>query len=217
MEQQHPLFPFVPDYYVYTDGSCVNNGKPNAKAGMGIYFGENDPRNVSRHVEGKQSNNTGELGAIVTLYDIVAKDVANGKKIVIVTDSDYSIRCLTTFGAKCDKKQWKEDIPNKELVQHAYTLYHDQPNIRFFHIRSHTGKQDVHSLGNEKADQLANLAVGKLENDINQNHPKKIYLNVLYEDKEEAKQLGAKWDPTKKKWYTLSTNPHKEEVIDLFA
>ena len=29
---------FNPDYYVYTDGACVNNGKKNAKAGIGIYF-----------------------------------------------------------------------------------------------------------------------------------------------------------------------------------
>lgn len=27
-----------PDYFVYTDGSCINNGKPNAKAGIGIFL-----------------------------------------------------------------------------------------------------------------------------------------------------------------------------------
>jgi DNA-binding transcriptional regulator GbsR (MarR family) len=36
--------PFTPDYYVYTDGACSKNGKLNAKAGIGIYFGENDKR-----------------------------------------------------------------------------------------------------------------------------------------------------------------------------
>ena len=29
---------FIPDYYVYTDGSCSNNGKKNAVAGIGIFF-----------------------------------------------------------------------------------------------------------------------------------------------------------------------------------
>ena len=33
--------------YVYTDGACINNGKPNARAGIGVYFGENDSRNIS--------------------------------------------------------------------------------------------------------------------------------------------------------------------------
>ena len=36
------------DIIVYTDGACSNNGLKNAKAGIGIYFSENDSRNVSR-------------------------------------------------------------------------------------------------------------------------------------------------------------------------
>lgn len=70
---------FEADYYVYTDGSCINNGKENAIAGIGIYFGENDVRNVSQRVIGKQSNNTGELGAIYHLYDIIESDILSGK------------------------------------------------------------------------------------------------------------------------------------------
>lgn len=29
--------------HVYTDGSCENNGRPNAVAGYGVYFGEGHP------------------------------------------------------------------------------------------------------------------------------------------------------------------------------
>ena len=95
-----------PDYYVYTDGSCINNGKENAIAGIGIYFGENDVRNVSQRVIGKQSNNTGELGAIYHLYDIIESDILSGKKIGIVSDSRYAIICATTYGKKNDDKEW---------------------------------------------------------------------------------------------------------------
>ena len=46
---------FIPDYYVYTDGACSNNGKNNALAGIGIFFGINDIRNVSKKIkENKQ-------------------------------------------------------------------------------------------------------------------------------------------------------------------
>lgn len=32
------------DYVVvYVDGACENNGKSNAKAGIGIWFGDNNP------------------------------------------------------------------------------------------------------------------------------------------------------------------------------
>ena len=50
-------FIFKPDIIVYTDGACIHNGKPNAKAGMGVYFGKDDPRNLSKRVDGKQTNN----------------------------------------------------------------------------------------------------------------------------------------------------------------
>lgn len=42
--------------------------------------------------------------------------------------------------------------------------------------------------------------------------PKKVWLNVPYDDKDEAKKLGARWDKDKKKWYTLSNNTN----IDAF-
>ena len=42
---QTKVVDFEPDYYVYTDGACSNNGKHNASAGIGIFFVTNDSRN----------------------------------------------------------------------------------------------------------------------------------------------------------------------------
>jgi ribonuclease HI len=151
---------FIPDYYVYTDGSCSNNGKNNAKAGIGIFFGIDDMRNVSKKVEGKQTNNVAEISAIIEAYSIIENDLLNGKKVVIATDSEYSIKCVSSYGEKCHKKNWDVDIPNKDLVKTAYELYKDnQTNIRFLHIRAHTNNTDIHSIGNDHADKLANMAV----------------------------------------------------------
>jgi len=113
---------FVPDYYVYTDGSCSNNGKTTASAGIGIYFGVNDIRNVSRKIDGKQTNNTAELRAIIETYALIENDIHLGKKIAIVSDSEYAIKCVSTYGEKCCKKNWEVDIPNKELVKTLYEL-----------------------------------------------------------------------------------------------
>ena len=41
-EYLRDLGDFIPDYNIYTDGACINNGKTNAKAAIGIYFGKND-------------------------------------------------------------------------------------------------------------------------------------------------------------------------------
>jgi ribonuclease HI len=144
------------DYYVYTDGSCYNNGGLDPIAGIGIYFGENDERNSALRLEGKKiTNNVAELMALITLYNIIHNDIIEGKRICIVTDSLYSIRCATTYGEKCDKKNWKYDIPNKKLVRKLYLLYRDKENVSFQHIMAHTMNTDIHSVGNMNADKLA--------------------------------------------------------------
>jgi len=150
---------FKPDYYIYTDGACSNNGKINAKAGYGIYFGINDSRNVSKEVGGIQTNNTAELTAIIETYNIIKEDIFNKKKIVIVTDSKYAIRCVSSYGEKCDKNNWNNNIPNKELVRKVYKLYKNINNIKFLHIMAHTKNTDIHSIGNYNADKLAKLAI----------------------------------------------------------
>jgi len=87
------------DYCVYTDGACSNNGDINAIAGIGIYFGKNNPKNVSKRVIGKQTNNIAELQAIIDVYDIVKDDI-DSKNICIVSDSNYAISCITEYGEK---------------------------------------------------------------------------------------------------------------------
>jgi ribonuclease HI len=155
-----PSIEFIPDYYVYTDGSCSNNGKDSALAGIGIFFAIDDPRNVSKRIEGKQTNNAAELSAVIETFGIIESDVLNGIKIGIVSDSEYVIKCVSSYGEKCCKKDWNVDIPNKELVKTAYELYRDKPNVQFIHIKAHTNNNDVHSFGNENADKLANMAIG---------------------------------------------------------
>ena len=150
---------FIPDYYVYTDGGCYNNGKYNAISGIGIFFGINDDRNISKKIEGKQTNNTAELTAIIETYYIIENDIINNKKIAIISDSEYAIKCVSSYGNKCSKKSWNVDIPNKELVKTAYEMYKDKLNIKFIHIKAHTNNTDIHSIGNDNADKLAKQSI----------------------------------------------------------
>ena len=158
--QNKNVVEFNPDYYVYTDGACSNNGKDNALAGIGIFFGVDDIRNISKKIEGKQTNNAAELSAIIETYSIIETDLINGKKIAIVTDSEYAIKCVSSYGEKCCKNSWNKDIPNKDLVKTAYEMYKDKQNIKFIHIKAHTNNKDIHSFGNNHADKLANIAIG---------------------------------------------------------
>lgn len=234
---------------VYTDGACTKNGFRGASAGIGVYFGEGDQRNISRRVEGdKQTNNVAELTAILEALNVLQRRSGeNKKRIIIYTDSEYSIKCCTSYGKKLEKTNWltkKNDEwvspPNVGLVRELYMLC-NQMNVHFEHVRSHTNLTDCHSIGNFHADRLANEAIGLQSCPYQENTsqeeliPKKIqepilqmittpsrtlskiYLNVSYQQKENAKQLGAKWDATKKAWYIYNDNEHVEELTKLYG
>ena len=96
--------PSEKEIVVYTDGSCRNNGRPNAEAGLGVFFKDEDPRNTCRRITGKQTNNTAELSAIMEAYTILQEDIEKGTRVLICSDSKYAIWCCTSYGEKCHKK-----------------------------------------------------------------------------------------------------------------
>ena len=200
---------------VYTDGACQNNGKPDARAGFGIWFGEDDERNTSESFTGQQTNNRAELLAIVKALTILREEIEAGQPVMIFSDSRYSIRCATTYGEKMSKKGWKnkdKDIPNVEIVKVLYGFCKKHNNVKFTHVRAHTGLEDEHSIGNDHADRLANLAIG-ITTCPYSNIKKKLYLNVPYEEKDEAKKMGAKWDTKKKRWFIDQKNKYKVQMM----
>jgi len=214
-KEKEDICDFIPEYYVYTDGACSNNGKSYPLAGIGIFFGINDIRNVSKKIEGKQTNNIAELTAIIETYSIIENDIINGKKVAIVSDSEYAIKCVSSYGEKCFKNGWNVEIPNKELVKNAYEIYKDKLNVKFIHIKAHTNNADIHSLGNDHADKLANMAIG-LES-CPYSKETKIYLIVPFMKKDEIKKLGGLWDANKKKWFIYEDNTNKHEILAIFS
>lgn len=46
---------------------------------------------------------------------------------------------------------------------------------------------------------------------------KTIYLNVEYSQKEDAKKLGARWDPKMRKWYTYPNNENKDKLLSIYS
>lgn len=200
---------------VYIDGACSNNGKPNAKAGYGIFFGDKDPRNEYGRVIGKQTNNTGELTAFIRLIDIV-KPCVCCIQIDVYCDSKYVLDSITTYGDKLKSNNWKTEKntipPNIELVKKAYELYQEnKKHIKLHHIDAHTGKTDIHSLGNAEADKLACLAIGKKPNDDNI-----IILDwISFHNKDDAKKYGALWNINKKYWYVKNDNKNIDKLNEL--
>ena len=83
---------------VYTDGACSKNGQQGAKAGLGVYFGEDDFRNCSERITGKQTNNTAEVKAILKAAEILKREILAGFDVHIYSDSKYAMRLWRKTG-----------------------------------------------------------------------------------------------------------------------
>ena len=136
---------------VYTDGSCINNGKEGSVGGIGIFFGDEDKRNVSRKlILEKVTNNIAELSALIEALDILKNEK---RDVIIYTDSKYCILCCTSYGDKQSLKDWSDNIPNRELVMEVYNKYREKDNIKVEYVMGHSNIYE-----NEMADKLAREA-----------------------------------------------------------
>lgn len=102
---------------IYTDGSSLNNGQADAQAGLGVFFGEGDSRNLCERLPGEpQTNQRAELMAVLRALDQVASE----QSVEIFTDSRYAIRCVTEWPPGWKAKGWKtatgEDVKNKDII-----------------------------------------------------------------------------------------------------
>lgn len=202
--------------YVYTDGACFNNGKSNAKAGLGVYIPAFEIE-ISEKVIGKQSNNTAELKALKKAYELI-EPLLDKFNFIIYSDSEYALKCIQSYGRKLETSQWSikgKSIPNLQLVKEIYYMYKGKKNIFLRHILAHTNKKDIHSIGNDKADELARNAIGHFGKSKTSNKIK-IYINVPYSQKDDAKAYGAMWDKQKKSWYIYDDSQHKDYLINTF-
>ncbi|KAJ2742490.1 Ribonuclease H1 [Coemansia sp. BCRC 34301] len=141
---------------VYTDGASSNNGKRGARAGVGVYFGHYDPRNVSESLAGpRQTNQRAELMAILRAIEAASSNGGTDKNLVICTDSMYSINCVSVWHHKWANCGWVnstgKEVENQDLIKGILQKTKEyQGSVQYVHVRGHAG---IH--GNEEADRLA--------------------------------------------------------------
>ena len=99
---------------VFTDGACMGNGSPAAKAGVGVAFGNNDDSQLSLPITDLEddfpmrSNQRAELYAAILGLEFLAKaDELNtefmgktkdeSKAWIIATDSEYVVKGITEW------------------------------------------------------------------------------------------------------------------------
>ncbi|KAJ7124797.1 ribonuclease H-like domain-containing protein, partial [Mycena crocata] len=135
----------MPPIKVYTDGSCLGNGGVHAQAGAGIYYGRGRKFNTSLRITGDQTNNCGELLAILHCLSTVPSD----RRLTIYSDSEYCIRSIFYWAPRHAETGWK--CANSDLLQDivSWIKYRTAP-VELCHVKAHAG--NAH---NEAADAAA--------------------------------------------------------------
>ncbi|KAH6999795.1 ribonuclease H-like domain-containing protein [Ilyonectria destructans] len=142
---------------VYTDGSSLANGKKGSRAGLGVFFGNGDPRNLSEKLPGElQTNQRAELMAMLRALEIAPLDQA----VQIFSDSQYSINCVTQWALSWERKGWKtatgEDVKNQDIIRDVLAKMAQRTkagsNTYFQWVKGHASDR-----GNIAADRLAVL------------------------------------------------------------
>lgn len=143
--------------HVYTDGGCFNNGKKGAQAGVGVFWGKNDPDNVSESLSGRQTNNRAEIhAAICAVKGAKKKGIEN---LVLHTDSQFLINGITSWIKKWKKNGWVlstgNPVINKEDFEELDSAVQGI-NIKWVYVKGHSGDP-----GNEAVDLLAKSGAAK--------------------------------------------------------
>jgi ribonuclease HI len=146
---------------VFTDGSCTSNGRKGAKAGFAAWFPDHPSWSSALRVpeDQDQTNNRAELSAIQlgvkTLEDRGEIDC----DLVIYSDSEYSINCLTSWLPGWMSRGWKtaagKDVLHQDLIKDITSRLSKFKSHRFVHVKAHTGGLDDLSKQNAVVDKMA--------------------------------------------------------------
>ncbi|AZG72197.1 ribonuclease H family protein [Shewanella livingstonensis] len=145
------------DVVIYADGGCEPNP---GKAGSGIaiyrkgeltelWFGLFNPNGT---------NNTAELNALYQALIVAKQVIAAGETVQIMSDSQYSIKCVCEWAYGWKAKNWTRktgEIANLDIIKQAHELYDAmKTDLVLQHVAAHIGIE-----GNELADRMSIHAI----------------------------------------------------------
>lgn len=148
---------------VYTDGACSKNGRMGAQAGIGVWFGENSPLNISAPVQGPATNNNAEIQA--ARVAITQAHHAGIRKLTVYTDSKFVINCITQWIHKWKKNEWTlasgGPVKNKDEIIKLDDAIQLLEAVEWNYVAGHKGVR-----GNEMADKLARDGAKKYKTNV---------------------------------------------------
>ncbi|PSW21874.1 ribonuclease HI [Photobacterium sanctipauli] len=160
-----PLADF--DVNIFSDGACdPNPGK--AGSGIAVYHREQLAALWYGLYNPNGTNNSAELNALHQALLLAEAALEQGKSVHVLSDSQYSINCISVWAYSWKRKGWQRnepgDIKNLEIIQAAHELYEKLKNkVTLSHVKGHAGIE-----GNELADRMSVYAVDQCDTEFHQ-------------------------------------------------
>ncbi|KAJ3310114.1 hypothetical protein HDV04_005380 [Boothiomyces sp. JEL0838] len=135
---------------IFLCATCKGNGRANARAGIGIYFGEGDPRNAAGYLDGVTNNQAILFASIEAL-----KRSMKSPTVSIYCNSKYVIDGINNWITGWKSNNWKnaknQPIANVELWITFDCLYTSRTGVSLKYVDSKSSQY-------KKASELAHLA-----------------------------------------------------------
>lgn len=153
------------DIQVYCDGACSPNP---GKSGTGLALYQQGKVIALYYglYKANGTNNTAELNGLLYAFKLAKKYLVNTQQVQILSDSKYSIDCITKWAKGWQAKGWTrgkgEEIKNLALIKECFALYQEIKNqIIISHVKGHANIE-----GNELSDRMAVLARKQKQEDL---------------------------------------------------
>ena len=135
---------------IFTDGACRGNPGPGGWGAILKY------KNHIKEINGFKDNTTNNVMELTAVIQSL-KLLKNKCNVTLTTDSEYVKNGITDWIKKWEHNGWKtankKPVKNKELWQNLNTISKSH-NIDWRWVKGHSGHPE-----NERADQLANIAI----------------------------------------------------------
>lgn len=138
---------------IYTDGACKGNPGPGGWGAI-LRYGEQEKEIYG--AEDHTTNNRMELQAAIQALKTLTRPCT----VELTSDSEYLRKGITEWLPKWEKQGWKtsqkKEVKNVDLWQALQAATHSH-TITWHWVKGHSGHPE-----NERADELANIAIEKL-------------------------------------------------------
>lgn len=144
---------------IFTDGSCDPNPGPCASGVVIVKNGEVLESWLGAYTT-SGTNNVAELKALEHGLWLAFEFVSQGVPVEILSDSAYSLKAVAVWAEGWKANGWTKkggELANVDLIKSCHELLSRLgTSVQLTHVEGHAG-----ALGNERADQIASLALAQ--------------------------------------------------------